>query len=385
MDSKSALLRAMTALGKKTVYKSPGHVPSFAASTFPANADLDCSGFVYWCIRFPSSPPESRIVNHPLYKKINGGWFETSAIHADGLAETGFFRKVEPVVGAFLVYPDYLGGDGKMHDGHIGMVTAIDPTQSGIARVTRIIHCSLGGWQKKGDAVQETAPGPWLAHAKSIAVWYDGFTDAPTLAAFSNTANLEAAHIDAGPASAGGPKEFATTPPNYRSLTANGWFSSNPYDLSVPRSIRTNNPGALNVTPWQRAFPGFVGETAPDHAKNVTSIYVTPENGIGAWHYLLTDRYKYGADGAFTLPQLAKRYAGVDDEKDKRVKSYVAGWTKWSPSLSATASLALGNDQDMLLLARGMFCHEAGRQSPISDEQIVTALALKRSGKLPKS
>jgi len=370
-------------------------MPPFAAANFPPGGQLDCSGFVYWCIRFLSSPPESRVVEHPLYKKINGGWFETSAIHADGLADTGYFRKMEAIIGSFLVYPDYRGADGKMHDGHIGIVTAIDPAKSGIARVKKVIHCSLGGWQKKGDAVQETAPDPWLAHSDSIAVWYEGFSDAQTLVGPGENSGIDMTYVGPGavtrsgrtyigPASAGGPKEFQNKAPNFRSLTDGGFFSDDPYDLTVPRAIRTNNPGALNVTPWQRAFAGFVGETAPDHAGNVTSIYVTPEHGIGAWHYLLTDRYKIGEDGAITLPRLAKHYAGISDENDRRVKSYVVGWTKWAPKLSTTASLALSNDADMLLLARGMFCHEAGRPSPVGDEQIVNALALKRAGKLPK-
>ncbi|MDX5984343.1 hypothetical protein [Sphingomonas echinoides] len=180
MDSATAITRARSGLGKKTEYKSPGVMPSFAAATIPPNGKLDCSGFVYWSIRFPSVPPQSRIVNHPLYKKINGGWFETTAIHADGLSPTGYFHALaEPVVGSFLVYPDYTGTDGRTHDGHIGIVTALDMAQHGIARVKAIIHCSLGGWHQHGDAVQETAPAPWLAHSNAIAVWYEGFSDAP--------------------------------------------------------------------------------------------------------------------------------------------------------------------------------------------------------------
>lgn len=376
MDVQTVLARAASGLGKHTVYASPGNMPAFSATTLPGQGQLDCSGFVYWAIRFPSTPPQSRIVDHPLYKKINGGWFETTAIHADGLKDTGYFKQVEPMVGAFLVYPDYRGSDGKMHDGHIGIITAIDPLRSGIARVTRIIHCSLGGWRDHNDAVQETGPDHWLRQPSSIAVWYEGLTAPASL--------LDAAvPTPPGPASAGGAKESKAAP-DYRALTPGGFFSADPFDLTVPRAIRTNNPGALNVRPWQRDFPGFAGVTAPDHAGNVTSIYVTPEHGIGAWHFLLTDRYGYGENGAVVLQDLAKRYAGASSTDDAAVKSYVKGWTKWSSGLAATSVLNLADDQHMLALARGMFAHEAGRKSPIKDDQIVKALDLKRRHQLPE-
>ena len=173
MDVKTLLARASSGLGKHTHYVSPGVLPPFAATSFPAHGKLDCSGFIYWCLRFESHPLESRVVNHPLYKKINGGWFETTAIHADGLQSTGYFSEVEPRVGAMLVYADYRGSDGHNHDGHIGVISEIDESKRGIDRVTRIIHCSLGGWNAHQDAVQETAPDPWRKHP-SIAVWYDG-------------------------------------------------------------------------------------------------------------------------------------------------------------------------------------------------------------------
>ena len=378
MESSYAVRRALSALGKKTAYVSPGKMPKFAAETFPAGAKLDCSGFIYWCLRFTSPIPESRMVDHPLYKKVNGGWFETTAIYRDGKESTGYFREIQPAVGAFLVFPDYRGSDGHTHDGHIGMVTEIDPTKFGLARVRKIIHCSLGGWRNHGDAIRETGPEIWLNGHDSICVWYEGFADQPKFGtdSLSHDAELLAA-------SPGGPGETENDTPNYRSLTANGFFSSAPFDLSIPRAIRTNNPGALNVTKWQRAFPGFVGVTAPDAKGNVTSIYVSPENGIGAWHHLFTDRYGYGANGQFTLQELAGRYAGIDDLDHPAVKGYVAGWLKWSPGLANQPEIQLSDDNDMVLLARGMFSHEAGRRSPLHDDQVVEGLRLKRAGKLP--
>lgn len=173
MDVNTAVSRAKSGLGKGTQYKSPGKLPKFASPAWPANAKNDCSGFMYWCLRFSSNPPESRQVDHPLYKKTNGGWFETTAIHADGIASVGYFTRIEnPVVGAMLVYPD-LGG----HDGHIGIVTKVKSNPKGIAGVSSIIHCSLGAWNSKQDAIQETDPAIWLKNKASIIVWYDGFSD----------------------------------------------------------------------------------------------------------------------------------------------------------------------------------------------------------------
>ena len=178
MDVNTTVTRAKSGLGKGTEYKSPGKMPKFASPTWPQNAKNDCSGFVYWSVRFPSNPPESRQVDHPFYKKINGGWFETTAIYADGNASVGYFTKLDnPVVGAMLVYPDYVGADGKSHDGHIGIITKVKANAKGIAGVSSVIHCSLGAWKSKHDAVQETDPSIWLNHKGSIIVWYDGYSD----------------------------------------------------------------------------------------------------------------------------------------------------------------------------------------------------------------
>jgi hypothetical protein len=189
----------------------------------------------------------------------------------------------------------------------------------------------------------------------------------------------------ARPASANGTTD--TQPASdYRSLTPDGFFSASPFDLSKKRSIRTNNPGALNITKWQRHFKGFAGETRPDGAGNVTTIYFTPEHGIAAWHHLLTHIYGFGAGGSLTILQLARRYAGVPTDDHQAVKSYVAGWRKWSDKkLTAASKLQLSSDDDMVLLAHSMFGHEAGQAPPWHDDQVVNALALKRSDQLPQN
>jgi hypothetical protein len=153
-------------------------MPSFAANEWPEDGSNDCSGFVYWCLRFPSRPAESRKVDHPLYRKVNGGWFETTGVYADGRMATGYFSQIKrPAVGALLVYPDYVGKDGRKHDGHIGIITEVADKTKGIAGVGRVVHCSLGGWKRQKDAIQETPPTIWTGHDGSIIVWYEGYTD----------------------------------------------------------------------------------------------------------------------------------------------------------------------------------------------------------------
>ena len=161
-------------------------------------------------------------------------------------------------------------------------------------------------------------------------------------------------------------------------------FSSTPYDTSIKRSIRTNNPGALNISNWQKNFPGYVGVTQPDGAGNVTTIYVTPEHGTAAWYNLLTDRYGYGEEGSFALAGLAKKYAGVSSVNDPAVTAYVKGWRKWSGNvLNKDSVTRLDNNDEVLLLARAMFGHEIGAATPLHDDQIMTGGALKRAGDLP--
>lgn len=168
MKTSIFLTRALSALEKGTIYDSPGKMPSFDANVWPAGARNDCSGFVDWCLRF--SP--NRKVDHPLYKKTNGGWFETTTIFADGLSAVGFFSKLNSVVpGALLVYPDYSGADRKHHDGHVGIVLKTDGPA--ISQVTEVIHCSLTSWKKFGDGIRVTDASAWHKHKESIAVWFD--------------------------------------------------------------------------------------------------------------------------------------------------------------------------------------------------------------------
>lgn len=169
MNTSTVLARALSAVNKKTVYKSPGKMPPFEANTWPEESKCDCSGFVDWCFRF--SP--NRKVDHPLYKKVNGGWFETTGIFEDGMSSTGYFTRLDDALpGALLVYPDYVDADQVNHDGHIGIV--LEVAGKGIKGVKKIAHCSLGNFKQTGDAIQITAPHAWIARPEAIIVWLDG-------------------------------------------------------------------------------------------------------------------------------------------------------------------------------------------------------------------
>ncbi|MER9593943.1 L,D-transpeptidase [Mesorhizobium sp. M0244] len=165
---------------------------------------------------------------------------------------------------------------------------------------------------------------------------------------------------------------------NFGTVVDGGWFSASPDDIAVKRSIRTNNPGALNIRPWQKKRAGYVGFTAPDSAGNQTTIYQTPETGVAAWYYLLATLYGFGDTGTFSVADLARKYAGPDATREQ-VQAYVNGWAKWSDGkLDGNTQINLASNADMLLLAHAMFKHEAGSAIPLSDVQILSGIDVER-------
>jgi hypothetical protein len=69
---------------------------------------------------------------------------------------------------------------------------------------------------------------------------------------------------------------------------------------------------------------------------------------------------------------------------DPAVTTYVKGWRRWSGNvLNRDSVIHLDKDDEVLLLARGMFGHEIGDSSPLHDDQIMTGVSLKRAGELP--
>ena len=168
----------------------------------------------------------------------------------------------------------------------------------------------------------------------------------------------------------------------FGALVPGGFFSSDPEDLNVRRSIRTNNPGALNYSLWQQSRLGYVGITQPDSSssQNRTSIYRTPEHGVAAWFHLVSQIYFPG--GEFSLNDLALRYAGSNNPA--RIHAYITGWNIWlDPQIDPSMPLSVSDSTFMLNLGKAMFSHEAGIQTPLHDDQITFAIEREIEGTLP--
>jgi hypothetical protein len=350
MQVAAVLARAHAAVAQGIRYKLGQGGMNPGSSTPGHDGQCDCSGFVAWCLGMSRKTPDQ------FYVHFNGGWIETTGVWTDIEQSVGIFEESIKRPGAVVVYPDAHG-----HEGHIGI----------IVDANSVVHCSHGNDTHFGNAIQITPLTVFNNNPKTRFGWLVGLQD-----------NIGFA---GGPAGAGpAAMAAAAAAPNYRSLTPNGFFSSTPNDLTIKRSIRTNNPGALNISNWQKIFPGYAGTTQPDHAGNVTAIYVTPEHGTAAWYNLLTDRYGFGEDGSLVVANLAKKYAGVNSTSHPAVTSYVKGWRKYSGNvLNKDSVIHLSVDSEVLLLARGMFGHEIGDPTPLHDDQILTGVALKRAGELP--
>jgi D-alanyl-D-alanine carboxypeptidase len=159
----------------------------------------------------------------------------------------------------------------------------------------------------------------------------------------------------------------------FGTLVKDGWFSATPDDTDIARTIRTNNPGALNVSTWQRSVrrPLMQPETLPRSIGH-------PSKAIAAWYFLLSNRYGFGKTGQFDLASLARKYAG-QDATPAEVKAYTDGWSKWSNgALQPDTIIHFALDEELLDFAKAEFAHEAGAVSPLHDDQILYGFALER-------
>ena len=157
-------------------------------------------------------------------------------------------------------------------------------------------------------------------------------------------------------------------------------FSSNPDDHAVPRSIRTNNPGALNFSKWQRGRPDYVRNTESDGSadKNITSIYRRPEHGVGSWFHLISDIYDFASAGSFTLANLAQRYTGRDSGDS--VTNYINGWCHASGNtLTPETTTDVTSDQQML--SWGVPCSPTRPAGHLLSRTIRSSLRFRRSAR----
>lgn len=173
------------------------------------------------------------------------------------------------------------------------------------------------------------------------------------------------------------PGTSTSTPAAYtkfRSLVPGGFYSSTPFDLAIPTAIRTNNPGALNASAWVKAYPGYVGDKVTSMSgasANNTAIFETPEQGVAAWWELMS---RYRGAGAKTIAQIIKRYGGGQD-----YSAYEVFVTTKTGLPSYTEIKLSGDDANLVKFARAMFRYEAGRETPLSDAQILKGFEIGRA------
>lgn len=160
----------------------------------------------------------------------------------------------------------------------------------------------------------------------------------------------------------------------YRSLVG-GKFSSTPSDISIKRSIRTNNPGALNISAWQKEMPGYVGWTFPDNSPNgnKTTIYASPEEGAAAWVKLMDIYIRGGYD---EVGKIIDHYGGGQD-----YSGYLAFVLQHEPTFTEETKVNLNDEATLVKLLKVMSHHEMGPDVPYpwSNTQLTYGVQLGRS------
>jgi len=155
MGRDAVLERARRCLGQKAKYGlGAGGFQPDAQWPWNSEGQLDCSGFLAWCLG------TSRYLHHPWYRNVNGGWLETSAIVRDCGTRFGLFDRVpwsQARTADLLVY-----GDSGEHQGHVGIISEVDAAAEGAeAAPSKVIHCSAGNFREGGDAIAETGVELW--------------------------------------------------------------------------------------------------------------------------------------------------------------------------------------------------------------------------------
>lgn len=160
---------------------------------------------------------------------------------------------------------------------------------------------------------------------------------------------------------------------DFGSLVPGGFYSGDPYNKSVPTSIRCNNPGALNTAKWVTELSGYVGAYETTRG-NKTAIFRTPEQGVVAWWTLLK---RYRDAGANTVREIISRYGGGQDYSE--YEKYVIKQT----GFELDKDIDLDNDDDLLKLGKAMFRYESGKPLPWSDAQILYGINLAQGTLVP--
>jgi D-alanyl-D-alanine carboxypeptidase len=167
---------------------------------------------------------------------------------------------------------------------------------------------------------------------------------------------------------------------NFRSLIETGnFFSGQPdADFSASnaltrRALRTNNPGAINISKWQRdSMKGYVGTTLPGPDGNITAIYETPEQGVAAWGFLIRKIYFNGKKEKVTVGEIVDKYRGTNSRAP-----YIDGYKKYSNGiLSEDYEIDLYDNAELSRFAIAAYSHELGFWYPLTDKQLLAGFAI---------
>lgn len=161
----------------------------------------------------------------------------------------------------------------------------------------------------------------------------------------------------------------------FRSNAGTGHFFSswpdavyNSTNMLTRRALRTNNPGAMNISDWQKKLPGYIGVTYPDNSpnKNQTTIFSSPEFGVTAWGVLLKDKYFKNVKDPVSVGAIIDKYRGGISRNP-----YLAGYAKYSNGeLVEDYMVDLYDPIELAKLAIASFSHEFGSWYPLTDEQL---------------
>ena len=142
------------------------------------------------------------------------------------------------------------------------------------------------------------------------------------------------------------------------------------------RTIRCNNPGAINRASWRRKIPGYVGVTRPDNSEdgNQTMIFTSPEFGVAAWRFWFT-KVMFPGVRRTSIADIVKKYAGNPAKEE----AYFVGYLNFSPPdrpMTRDVIIDLQNDDDMRVLAQLQFSHETGFRYPLTDAQFAEGVRI---------
>jgi D-alanyl-D-alanine carboxypeptidase len=167
---------------------------------------------------------------------------------------------------------------------------------------------------------------------------------------------------------------------NFRSLVGIGnFFSSQPdaeYNSSntlTRRALRTNNPGALNISKWQiDNMKGYVGSTLPDRYGDSTVAYEAPEYGIGAWGFLLRKIYFSSSKDIVTVGAIVDKYRGPNSRD-----GYIDGYMKYSDGrYNEDYEINLYDNAELARFAIASYSFEFGSWYPLTDDQLLAGIAV---------